>query len=445
MLDRTVKADFSKKLGKLRPISAGLGGPLFSFALSQDFTEEFREMNIPFIRLSDTDLYGGTHPLDIHTIFGDPGLDPSFELSYNFTEADKLVLAAVSTGASVFLRLGESPDPYHLGVRRPTMPPLKWAKVAEKIILHYNKSFAGGYKLGIKYIEIWPGADRPEYWIGTPEEYYRFYSTVATYLKSKFPSLRIGGYSAGGFMSLNDFATSKREKDYISFLEGFLAYTARRDIKAPLDFLSWECSAASPDELTLHNSYARSYLAGCGHKKAASIVSRFSLKEKGEPQHLERTYPARLIISLILAEKSGIDMMFYDNLDPFSDKCSLWSLEDRKNKHYYSAYRAMTAYGRLTALGTAVLTTDDFRREVYSLAATDGDLGAVLLVTDRYSGALKLEISGADFTSYSIRGMLGGGTRGVGYAKEEENIPLTAPYISLKVGSGEVYLITLRK
>lgn len=409
----------------------------------EDFTEEYRRLNIPFIRLSDTDLFDGPYPLDISTIFADPGLDPAFELSYDFTLADKLVLAAHSTGAQIFLRLGESPDPYLRTPRRPTMPYGKWARVAEKVILHYNKGFAGGYKLGIKYVEIWPGADRPEYWGSTPEEFYSFYSTVATYLKSKFPSLKVGGYSAGGFMSLNDFGTSKREKDYITFLEGFLTYTARRDIKAPLDFLTWECPALSTDELTLHASYARSYLLG-GHKKAASIISRFSLRGGDEPQHLDRSYPARLIASLILAEKSGVDMMFYDNLDPLSDKCSLWSLEDRHSKHYYSAYRALCAYGTLAALGTAVLTTDDFRHEVYSLAATDGESGAVILVTDKYSGALTLELSGADFTSYSIRGMLGGGTRGVGYAKEGDNIPLRAPRITLKVGAGEIYLITLK-
>lgn len=443
MLERVVAVDFSRRQNKLRPISSALGGPLFLPGLKADFTEEYRALNIPYIRTSDTDLYNGPYPLDISTIFADPGLDPTFELSYDFTLADKLVLAAQSTGAKIFLCLGESPDPYLRTPRRPKMSYEKWARVAEKIILHYNKGFASGYKLGIKYVEIWPGADRPEYWGGTPEEFYSFYSTVATYLKSKFPSLKIGGYSAGGFMSLNDFDTSKREKDYISFLEGFLAYTARRDIKAPLDFLTWECPAQTTDELVLHASYARSYLS-LGHKKAASIISRFSLRPGAQPQYLERTYPARLITSLILAEKSGIDMMFYDNLDPLSDKCSLWSLEDRHNKHYYSAYRALSAYGTLTALGTAVLTTDDFRHEVYSIAATDGVSGAVILVTDKYSGALTVRLSGADFTSYSIRGMLGGGARGVGYAKEGENIPLKAPTITLKVGSGEIYLITLK-
>ncbi len=443
MLERTVTADFSRRQNKLRPVSSVLGGPLFLPSFDEDFSEEYRKMNIPFIRFSDTGGFG-FYPLDVSAIFADPGLDPTFELSYDFTLADKLVLAAAGTGAQIILCLGKSPDPYHRTASRPSMPADIWARVAEKIILHYNKGFAGGYKLGIKYIEIWPGADRPEYWGGTPEEFYSFYSTVAIYLKSKFPSLKLGGYSAGGFMSLNDFGTSKREKDYITFLEGFLSYTGRRDIKAPLDFFTWECPALSTDELTLHASYARSYLSGYGHKRTASVISRFSLRPSDEPQHLDRAYPARLIASLILAEKSGIDMMFYDNLDPLSDKCSVWSLEDRHTRHYYSAYRALSAYGALTALGSSVLTTDDFRHEVYSLAATDGESGAVILVTDKYSGALTLELSGANFTTYSILGMLGGGTRGVGYAKEEDNIPLKAPRITLKVGAGEIYLIMLK-
>ena len=444
MLERTVTVDFSHTLGRLPPVSSALGGPLFLPDLSLDFSPEYSEMNIPFIRLSDTLPLDTQSPIDVSTIFADPGLDPAFELSYDFNLADRLVLSAHNTGAGIFLRLGESPDPYFRTPRLPTMPPLKWAKVAEKIILHYNKGFAGGFKLGIKYIEIWPGADRPEYWGGTAEEFYSFYSTVATYLKSKLPSIKIGGYSVGGFMSLNDFGTSKREKDYIPFLEGFLKYIGSRDIKAPLDFLTWECPALSTDELTLHASYARSYLMGTGHKKAASVISRFSLRPHDEPQYLERTYPAALICSLILAEKCGVDMMFYDSLDPRSDKCSLWSLEDRHNKHYYSAYHALSAYGRLVALGTAVQTTDDFRHEVYSLAATDGESGAIIIVTDNYAGALTIELSGAGFTSYSIRGMLGGGSRGVGYAKESENIPLKAPRITLKVGKGEIYLITLK-
>ena len=46
----------------------------------------------------------------------------------------------------------------------------------------------------ITYWEIWNEPDlTPEMWVGTPEEYFRLYTTVAPLLKAWFPDLKIGG------------------------------------------------------------------------------------------------------------------------------------------------------------------------------------------------------------------------------------------------------------
>ena len=103
------------------------------------------------------------------------------------------------------------------------------------------------------------------------------------------------------------------------------------------------------------------------------------------------------------------------------------------------------AFARVASLGNAVLTTDDFRRELYTLGATDGESGALLVVTREMSGAVEITVSGAEFSHYSVLGLAGGGTRGVGRSKEIKNIPLGRGVITLRTGKCEVYLITFTK
>ena len=443
MIKRTVNIDFSRKIGKLKPVNCLNNGPLFGINLDSDFTEEYKEMRPPLVRLSGIEApYQSSRFLDIHCIFPDINLDERFEASYNFGPTDKYIAALKECGADIFLRLGESREPFE--VKKYTRVPSDYGKIAricEKIIAHYNKGWANGFKYNIKYVEIMCDVDTADGWCGTPDEYYEYYTVVANHLKEAFPKLRVGAYSSGGFFSLNHYDGTKEEKGYVDFLDGFLEYITRKKT-APLDFFSWKCYAESPEEISLHANYAKSYLGQYGLRKTQSIISEFNLRGTDKGAYLERQYPAELSRAMIIAEKSSVDMMFYSHLAPDSRYNALYSVDERQDKHYYSAYHVMCAFGALGALGNVVDSTEDYRREIYSLATLGESKGACVFSTADYSGVVEINITGKAFGTYSIKGIIGGGERGRGFFTEERGLPLRNDSITLRVGKNEVYFLT---
>ncbi|MBQ8371637.1 MAG: hypothetical protein IJX38_01680 [Clostridia bacterium] len=445
MIKRHVYVDFSKKCGKIYPVGCANTGPLFGIDLSVDFSEEYRKMSVPYVRTHNVEHpHGGGRYVDIHNVFPVWELDERFEASYNFAPTDKYLSAIKAAGGEIFLRIGESSDPYEIKpYLAPPRDPMKWARIAERIIRHYNNGWARGFKHGIRYVEIMADVDDPRGWSGSRVEFYELYRTVSTYLKEKFPRLKIGGYSSGGFFSLNHFNATDIQRGYVDFLEGFLEYIGSPRHRAPLDFFTWKCFAETPEELSLHANYARNYLDQSGFRKTESIISEFNLASAaGGEMHLDRDYPAALMTSLIIAAKSNINMMFYADSDPRRSGCALYSVEDRTSKRLYAPYRAMEAFGELVRLGGAVDVSEDFRREIYSLAATDGTSGALLLVTRDYSGVIELGVKGMELSTYSIRGLIGGGERGAGFTTSAENIAAKDNKVLLRTGKNEVYLIT---
>ena len=443
MIKRTVSIDFSKKTGKIKPVNSLNNGPKFGIDLDCDFTEQYKEMAPPFVRVSSPEApYASARYLDIHCIFPDFDLDERFEASYSFTPTDRYLAAIKDIGAEIFLRIGESPEHYEVKrYTRPTRDAAKLARIAERIIAHYNKGWANGFKYNIKYVEIMCDTDTASGFSGTPTEYYDVYATVASYLKEVHPKLKVGAYSSGGFASLNHYDASPEVKSYIDFMDGFFEYI--KNVKpAPLDFFSWKCYAESPEEVSLHSNYARSVLTQYGFRKAQSIVTEFNLLGTDKGAYLERQYPAELARALIIAQKSNIDMMFYSHLDPASIWNAVYSTSREGGKHLYSSYHVITAFGSLASLGNVVDSTEDYRKEIYSLATLGTDKGALVFSTADYSGAVEIRLTGKTFATYSIKGIIGGGDRGSGFFTEERGLPLRNDTLTLRVGKNEVYFLT---
>ena len=443
MIKRSINIDFSHKIGKIKPICGLNNGPLFGIDLDIDFIEQYKAIAPQLIRLSGIEApYASSRYLDLHCIFPDMELDERFEASYNFAPTDRYLAAVKECGADIFLRLGESSEPYE--VKRYTRPPKdndKLARICERIIAHYNKGWANGFKYNIKYVEIMCDTDTAKGWCGENSEYYELYATVASYLKEMHPKLKVGAYSSGGFFSLNHYDATPDEKSYVDFLDGFLEYITRVKT-APLDFFSWKCYAESPEEISLHANYARSYLGQYGLRKTQSIISEFNLRGTDKGAYLERKYPASLARALIIAQKSNIDMMFYSHLDPGSKWNALYSLDERSEKHLYAPYHVMSAFGSLSLLSDVVDSTEDYRTEIYSLATLGNNEGACVFSTADYSGVVEINLSGKSFSSYSIKGVIGGGDRGAGFFTEERGLPLRNDSITLRVGKNEVYFLT---
>lgn len=110
---------------------------------------------------------------------------------------------------------------------------------------------------------------------------------------------------------------------------------------------------------------------------------------------------------------------------------------------YTSAREALSAFGRLHALGTAVESLGDSRRELYSLAAKGNGVAALAVAAREYSGKLEIRLKNAEYGSFSVRRI---------YEDEEcraaercrEDIPLAGNKISLSLEGGDVYLLEFK-
>ncbi len=447
MLNRVISVDFDKKCGKIKPINSINGGPRSGgYNLPYDFSEEFSEMGIPFVRTNfSAGEYGLNQFINVHCIFPDFDADPDLEESYNFLPTDLYLASIKATGAEIFYRLGESPEPYSKKLyARPPKDFEKWARICEHIIMHYNEQWANGFRLGIKNWEIWNAPDSSVGMQGEPREYFELYRVVANHLRERFPKIRIGAYGQSGFYSLNRLDATEEMKTYIPFMQQFFAYINREETKAPLDFFTWTCYTSNPDELAMHIKYARNYLDAAGLKRTKSIISEYNTAKKGgTPTALRADFPSELAASLVLAQKSSVDMMFYSTSDISSVDNGLFSVEDYSKHHRYCAYNVMCAFGKLYKIGTAVETTGDYRKEVYALAAFNKKEGAILLATREFAGRVEIVLRGQSFERCSVIKNVAGGDRGTGNVYRAENIAVTGGKIIIPTKKNEVYYISL--
>lgn len=265
----SVKIDFSKSVGKMKPMHAVNNGPVYKFAEDQRITniEAFREAGIPYARTHDASFcssYGGYHTVDVHVIFPDFDADPNDPASYDFPVTDEYMRVCYHAGVKVFYRLGAKIE--HEIKKYGTLPPKdfhKWAVICEHIIRHYTEGWADGFHYDIEYWEIWNEADLDEddspnkrCWGGTKQEYFELYNIAATHLKQCFPHLKIGGPALAGKMP---------------WAEEFLA-----NLKAPLDFFSWHRYKPDPAQIALRAKETRELLDRYGYTETESILNEWN-------------------------------------------------------------------------------------------------------------------------------------------------------------------------
>ena len=108
----TVTVDFTRKLGKIKPMNAGNNGPKIPPpSQTKGNFETFRMLHIPYARLHDANLctlYGAPHVVDIRAIFKDFNADPEDPASYDFTMTDIYLETLKKAGTAPFFRLGGS-------------------------------------------------------------------------------------------------------------------------------------------------------------------------------------------------------------------------------------------------------------------------------------------------------------------------------------------------
>lgn len=368
--------------GEIKLMNAVNNGPLFTKDTQvNDNFEAFKDLNIPYARTHDAAFcaaYGGENTVDITSIFPDFSKDENDPESYDFQMTDYYLWTIREAGCDVFFRLGQKIE--HGIIKDKIMPPadyLKWARICEHIILHYNYGWANGYNAGIKYWEIWNEPDNdtvnwttnPICWGGSQEEFFKFFEVAANYLNKRFPELEIGGP-----------ALCWDEK----WAEDFLIYMSTH--KVELDFFSWHNYHIEPAEVAAKAVRIRNLLDKYGYGESDSILDEwnyvrdfseyypYSMKVMGELKGA--AYVASVFQT---CQNAPVDMLMYYDIRP-SSYCGLFNISTYEPKW---AYYAFYAWDKLLKLGKQVeVTVDD--KDVYATAATDGK-GRTSVFVSRYN------------------------------------------------------------
>ncbi len=364
---------------KIRPMHAVNNGPTgkASYEGRGNF-DTFKELKIPFTRNHDASLseaYGSQHVVDVHCIFPDFDRDASDASAYDFAITDQYTVRIFEADSEVFYRLGASIE--HWVTKYGTIKPKdfnKWVDICEHIIMHYNEGWADGFKLGIRYFEIWnePDLDADDAtnkrtWGGTTAEFYDLYEIAAKRLKARFPSLYIGGP-----------ALAYNEK----WADAFLAEMKARSV--PMDFFSWHVYTTKPKEMAKKAARIRALLEKNGYGDVPDILNEWNyVKKWEEPLHFLSVIKGLKGASFSVAAmcemqtNSKTDMLMY--YDARVEK--IWNgLFDSDTLLPLKGYYAFKMYGELYKIGEYLPTLSD-TEHIYACAARDGEKLAVLITS----------------------------------------------------------------
>lgn len=439
-----INLNFDKELGKIKPLHCTNMGPRQN-GTKIDFTAEFKEIGIPYTRLHDVEYpYGRNQYVDIHCIFPDFDADETKEEAYNFSHTDKYLKAICDADCQIFYRLGESID--HFDKQLYVHPPKdfeKWARICEHIIAHYNEGWANGFEMGIEYWEIWNEPDNPKMWTGTNEQFFELYRVTANHLKERFGnSIKVGGYASSGFYVNNRTDLSEWLKTLVPYMHDFFEYINDEKTYAPMDFFSWHCYAETPEEIALHAKYAKELLEQHNREECESILNEFNMYYCfSEYTPFRKGCFADFGAILILAQKSPVDMLMHYGLFPRGTYNNLFNLDiDGKTVIRFAGFETFKDFGHLYRLGSEVQTQGDVEGSLYTLAAKGSSEGAVMIVSREYSGEIEINISGGEYSLYSIKRTDDKAPRGAANISYAEN-KLSENKITTTISKNEILLI----
>ena len=400
-----VNIDFSKKTGKIKVMHAVNNGPHVTrgdqVRGNQDY---YRAARIPYARTHDAAFhaqYGGEHSVDIQAIFPNFDADVNDPQSYDFACTDKYISEIYEFGTKPFYRLGSKIE--HYVKKFGTFPPKdykKWAQICEHIIAHYTEGWADGFKYDLEYWEIWNEPDldpdnspNKRCWQGTEAEFAEFYTVASTYLKNRFPNLKIGGPA----IAWNE-----------DWLERF--FERIKDKHPPMDFLSWHWYGVEPNEMSKKGTRISKIAKRYGYGDAESILNEWNyVRGWGD----EFVYSIETMISIkgacftsacmAAAQKNpNIDMLMYYDARP----CAMNGLFDfytmRPLKGYYPFY----IYANLYEMGNQVKSVSD-DKDIYVVSAKNGNKAGIMITyyseddgnTPKF---VTVNVNGHDFSNAKI-------------------------------------------
>ncbi|MBE6966460.1 MAG: hypothetical protein E7441_10575 [Ruminococcaceae bacterium] len=370
-----ITIDFSKKVGKIKPMHAVNNGPTRPSKLFPENSnfDAYKAANIPYARNHDAAFcsnYGGEHTVDINAIFWDFEKDPYDPASYDFACTDEYIERTLSAGTKIYYRLGNKID--HRIKKYDSRVPSdfkKWAVICEHIIMHYNEGWADGFHHNIEHWEIWNEPDLGDQcWLGTPEEFMELFKTAAVHLKTRFPHLKIGGPAMTG-------------EGVFEWLDDFLPYMKKNNV--PIDFYSWHAYRSDPHGFDPFIMRARELLDKHGYTETEQYMNEWNYISdwgKGYKDSINTIAgmkgAAFTAATMAFCQNRPIDMLMYYDARPGTTFNGLFSSykSDNKLKGYYP----FPMFDKLYKIGTQIeAETDDY--DIYPVAASDGDKTAVMI------------------------------------------------------------------
>ena len=373
-----VRVDFSKALGKIKPMHAVNNGPAGSVVRKTSNAYLFQEASIPYARTHDSaacGAYGGVDTVDVHRIFKDFSADENDPASYDFAPTDGYMKSMVDAGIGVFYRLGAMIE--H-GRKKGTYPPAdfhKWARICEHIIRHYNEGWGNGFYYNIEYWEIWNEPDcrnadgSNPCWQGTEEQFIEFFSVVTKYLKSTFPHLKIGGPAWCTIWGPNE-----------EMLRRFLAGIRENGVE--MDFFSYHWYGRTPGDIVETMEKAAKMAEQYGYGDCELYLNEWNYVRGwiGE----DMMHSLRLIRDergcafttsvMCIGQRNDVDMLMYYDARP----CAYSGLWDAFTYEPFKAYYSVRSFGELYRLGTEV-AVEGLPSGVYAVAAK-GESGVGFLM-----------------------------------------------------------------
>ncbi len=382
---QTLKFDLTKEYGKFKKLNATNGGPWHKRHIATQYRsnfESYKAAKIPYSRNHDVAmnaLYGGPYSHDISAIFPNFDADVNAPEAYDFGNTDEDIAICADAGTKTFFRLGQTIE--NQKTKHNIFPPKdfkKWAQICEHIIMHYNEGWADGYYYGLDYWEIWNEPDLDDEktphslrrtWGGSKEKFFDFYEIVAKHLKSRFPSLKIGGP-----------AIAFRDE----WAEEFLKTMQERNV--PIDFFSWHIYCSVPERLSSRAEKMKDMLLRHGYKNTESICNEWNYIKGwtdefvySVKQHLNEKGSTFVMSCMNVAQKSPLDMLMYYDTRPtiYNGVFDFYTAEPIKG--YYAFYW----YGMFYDMRAEVRAVNEIE-DIYSLCGVDEN-GKVLALITHYS------------------------------------------------------------
>ena len=395
--------DFSTSVGRVKPMHATNNGPVVKQEDVLNGTlhpfnnnlEEFKAAGIPYARTHDTSFYhryGLEHVIDVYYIFPNFDADPDDPENYDFACTDHYIAGCEMAGVEVFYRLGHRIE--HEVKKYGVHPPKdfkKWAKICEHIIRHYTEGWANGFKYKMTYWEIWGEPDLDKHnpakspcWTGTKEQFFAFFNTVASHLKSCFPHLKIGGPAIAHDLEWTD--------EFLS------------NLTAPLDFFSWHKYAHLIETVLDMAEKVRKLLDKHGYTETESIMDEWNyvLGWSGDDIVYSHDQRGRIkgasfsVAMMCSCQYAPVDMIMYYDARPNE----FWNgmFDDTVVGRVLKGYYPFPMFNTLYRLGDSVKVSG-MQDGIWAAAAKGGEEGAILLThfndDDRTEAkTVSLELSG---------------------------------------------------